>query len=167
LITENKAEELSMKCTFNKCRRGRRRNSRGHGDNPILDQYDDVENVYISFCDFDNVIIDPEIKAGNYEIIMEMRPDAVQGFPANIEIVNYQADLELFNPNYTKFMVYWRYFLFVLSVIMYCYFNRRMKMVGPRQVLIEQRLVKSLGFTLILWNDPLAYINIIHPNVTT
>lgn len=137
IVIDNEAEELTMKCTFNKRRRGGRRNERDSEENPILDKYKLDEEVEISFCDFDDVLVDPELSEGNYEIFLEMKTDALQGLPSDIEIVNYQAEVEIFNPNYTKFLVYWRYFLVVLSAITYYFYSRKLKRVGPRQVLIE------------------------------
>lgn len=121
----------------------------------------------MSFCNYKTVEFDPEIQEGHYELILELKPNAVMGIPSDVEVVSYEADVQLENPNFTKFVLFWRYFLLLLNVLMYCYFSKKMKMVGPRQVLIEQRLVKALGITLMLWNDPLAFINVLYPNITT
>ena len=62
--------------------------------NPTLEQFVGQTQIYLSFCDFDNVIIEPDVKSGNFEYNIEIKPNAIMALPSNIEIISYEAKIE-------------------------------------------------------------------------
>ena len=136
-IIDNKLEELKIKCSFNKRREGSRSNRKSIRENPLLDQYEDQEDVSFSFCDFETALDYPEISDGSYVVTLVMEPTAVRGLPSDVSVVNYETKFTSRNPNYTTFLLVWRYFMLALSIVSFYLFSQRMKLVNERQVLIE------------------------------
>jgi len=112
-------------------------------------------------CDEFTVIAEPELEEGDYKLSLKLlNYDDTSSHIGQLEFWAITVD-----EGFTLFHIVFRYIAVITSIICavsMCINLGRIK--EPSKTVFEQRYVLVLSFLLILFNDPLAGINLLSPN---
>lgn len=116
------------------------------------------------WCDWMNIFHETELLEGNYIITLTFN-DIGKYWGKLIDELRF--DTTMYNPKYITFQMITRYTFFCLSLIgMVLFWVNQNRQVAVNRI-YEQNFVWWLSIQLPFCNDPLAFVNIVYPNMVT
>jgi hypothetical protein len=129
-----------------------------------VDQDDlDSKNHWRRYCNTGEILHFNEIKSGDYEIVFQFIDISV----LNELIEKFRFSATTWNTDFIVFMIFTRYFFFFVSLITAALYYKNVGGTRTNNRCFEQGQIWYLSILLPLSNDPLAWVNMLWPNLLT
>jgi hypothetical protein len=147
----NKPETMEIKCSFTERYRHREKN-------PLI-SHKDLTRSY-GYCEFDTIFGALELPKGDYGLDLKFLTSenyAIENF------VGFVIKVDSLNPKYIFYSMILRYCMIFLSMFFLGRYWMKMVQIPKKFWSFEQKYLRSLGIGIILYNDPLALMNVTYP----
>ena len=129
-----------------------------------VDEHDlDSDSHWKKYCNTSEILHFNEIQGGDYEIVFQFIDISVW----NELIEKFRFKATTWNTDFIVFMIFTRYMFFFLSLFTAALYYKNVGGTKTNNRCFEQGQIWYLSILLPLSNDPLAWVNMLWPNLLT